>query len=146
MNNEHINAWLDGRDAGDWTDAEIDAASHHASACEDCRQVWLAAQAARALLQARCAHSLEVPPAFSARVMAAVRDNTPVPLLSRLWLANARLVYGLAASFLILAIFSLKEELALRKHVASEADLDTGSMVMAYDLAMGDSDEDGFSN
>lgn len=146
MKGDHIQDWLDGRAPGDWTTEEGEKAARHAAECPDCHDAWLAAQMARTLLQARSGQPFPVPGGFRASVMSAVRERPPARLIDRLWLANARLVYAMALSILILGLVTLREEMRFRAQVAAEPDIETGSLVIAYDLAMGESDDDGLSN
>lgn len=146
MNGEHIQDWLDGRAPGEWTAEEEEKAARHAAECPDCHDAWLAARIARTLLHARTGNPFPVPVGFRARLMSAVRERPPARLIDRLWLANARLVYAIALSILILGLVTLREEMRFRAQVAAEPDIETGSLVVAYDLAMGESDNDGLSN
>lgn len=148
MKHPHITEWLDQRSPEDWPPADFAFAEQHIADCEDCRAAWFAWQAARALLQARAVEQAPVPLGFVTRVMAGVREipSPALPLVKRLWMVSARMVYGLAAVTLVLVLLAVREEMAQPWPAALEPELEIGSMVIAYDQAMGAPDESGIDN
>ena len=145
MNHSHIAHWLDRRDPGHWTVAELEQVARHAANCPECRAAWAAAQAARELLHQRAASTLAPPPGFAASVMCAI-ELPPPSLAARLWRANTRLIYATAACVAALAILTLREEFAIRSREFSETIIDAASVAVVHDLAMGGTDEDAVSN
>ena len=143
MNHQHITAWLDHRAPGPFTAQELDAARQAAS-CPECSRAWAAAQAARALLQARSAVEPEPPPHFVAALMHAIPP--PPSLAVRMWRANAHILYATAACLALLTALALREEIALRSRDYSEAAIDAVSVALVHDLAMGVSDDDAVDN
>lgn len=145
MKHRHVSEWLDQREPGGWTQQEQAAAELHAAHCPECRAAWAAAQAARALLQARAKATVAPPPHFATALMRSI--ETPViPLALRLWRANSQLIYTTAAAVALLTVLALREEIALRSREYSDAVIEAASVSAVHDIAMGGNDEDAVSN
>ncbi|MBS1825416.1 MAG: hypothetical protein JST93_08860 [Acidobacteria bacterium] len=143
MNHQHITTWLDSREPGPWTAEELEAV-RQASGCHECRRAWEAAQAARALLQARSSVEAGPPAHFAAALMGSI--EFPPPLAVRLWRANAPFLYAAAACLALLAVLELREEIAIRTREYSEAAIDAVSLAVVHDFAMGANDDDAINN
>jgi predicted anti-sigma-YlaC factor YlaD len=111
MRDEHITALLDNAPPDGLSREELARAQEHVAHCAACRRAYHAARAAASLLKARAAATVEPPPFFKTRVMAAIRERQLAPepwSFSRLWqsagwLASAMAVLVLSLSALTFA-------------------------------------------
>jgi hypothetical protein len=108
MKYEHIIGLLENDRFPRLTNGELQQIDAHIAQCVDCRQAHAAARIAGALLRARAGQSIEPPPFFTTRMMAAIREKQSSPSLLdilSLWkTARALIVSGAAAAGLLAAL------------------------------------------
>jgi anti-sigma factor RsiW len=99
MRDEHIIKFLEERSPGHLSVSEIEAIRAHTARCAECLRAYEAASASSLLLRERASVSVEPPPFFHTRVMAAIRERnlSAEPFgLQKLWLAARAIVISLA--------------------------------------------------
>lgn len=105
MNTEHILDWLERGPLHERSAAELAALRAHSDSCPACHAAYTAAQLAQTLCQARASVSVEPPPFFATRVLAAARAQRALaetPLFARFWQAARGLVAGMALAVALL--------------------------------------------
>jgi predicted anti-sigma-YlaC factor YlaD len=111
MRDDHITELLNGAPPDALSRGELAQIQAHIGRCPACHRAFDAARAAASLLEARSAATVEPPPFFKTRVMAAIRERqlTPEPSVfirlwrSAGWLASAMAVLVLSLSALTFA-------------------------------------------
>jgi len=79
MKENHIVNLLEERPLGSLSVAELERVKTHTAACFECLRAYEAAQASLLLLQERASVSVEPPPFFQTKVMAAIRERKLAP-------------------------------------------------------------------
>src|ERR1700731_2460024 len=106
MRDTHIIPLLDSNQFGGLSGRDGLQFEAHIAQCDGCRQAYLAAQAAGALLHARAAEAIAPSPFFSTRVMALVREQQmqPTPLdLVAMWKAARGFMLSAVSLVVLLA-------------------------------------------
>jgi anti-sigma factor RsiW len=110
MNEEHILKWLERGPLSALSAAERAALHAHTARCDACRQSYAAARLAERLCQARAAETLEPPPFFQTRVLAALRAQQPAGVeltpFTRFWRAARGLVAAMGLAVVLLLALS----------------------------------------
>jgi hypothetical protein len=140
MNDEHIQHWLERGPLSELSAAELAQLRAHTAGCAACRQAYAAARLAAALCQTRAAVTVEPPPFFQTRVLAAWRAQQAQAELSpflRWWRAASGLVAGMAAAVVLLVVltFATGETRPAAESLAT-ADYFSVESVVALDTAL----------
>lgn len=109
MKDEHVTELLESGPLSGLSEGELATVRDHAAACPACRRAYLAARAAELMLRERAAATVEPPPFFRTRVLAALRERAaPEPsALGRLWRAAWLQVSAMAAAVVLLGALTL---------------------------------------
>jgi hypothetical protein len=110
MRDEHIIGIIENAPLSDLGESELASIREHAARCEGCRRAFDAAQISALLLRERAAETVEPPPFFQTRVLAALRERQAAgetSALRRLWNATGALVSSMAATVAALAVLTL---------------------------------------
>jgi anti-sigma factor RsiW len=105
MKENHIVDLLERRPLGTLSMAEEEMVKAHTAACSECLLAYQAAQASLLLLQERASATVEPPPFFQTKVMAAIRERKPAPKrlgFSNAWQAARPLVASMGAFVVLL--------------------------------------------
>ena len=89
---------------------QVAAIEAHAAGCADCRRAYEAARLSQALVRARVAESVEAPPFFQTKVLAAIREQrlaAEMPAMLRLWKAAGSWVSAMAVILVLMAGMSI---------------------------------------
>jgi anti-sigma-K factor RskA len=159
MRGEHITKLLDEAPLASLGGAELAAVRAHAEECAECRRAFEAARASSLMLKARGAESVEPPPFFQTRVLAALRERRATEegwTFARLWKSAGLLVSSMAATVAALAVFTfVAPEQAPAQEVAGVGTYSAEALIledgagddeMTYEqvfTSLYDSDEDG---
>lgn len=109
MNTEHITTWLARRPLHELSATELAQIQTHTAICAACRQAYTTARLAETLCQARAVTTVEPPPFFETRVLAALRAQRAQaePLLfARFWQAARGLVAAMSLAVALLLAFT----------------------------------------
>ena len=110
MSNHHILQLLEERSLPELSAEELNRIAAHTEVCQECSSAYEAAQIAFALLQERAAITVEPPPFFQTRVMAAIRERNQsgdVWGFTRMWQAARTLLGAMAALVVLLTTLTL---------------------------------------
>ena len=89
---------------------QVAAIEAHVSGCDECRRAYEAARLSQALVRARATESVEAPPFFQTKVMAAIREQrlaAEMPGILRLWKAAGSWVSAMAVILMLMAGMSI---------------------------------------
>jgi Putative zinc-finger len=113
MRDNHITDLLERRALGSLTASELDIVKAHTAGCSHCLHVYEVAQASLLLLQERASATVEPPPFFQTKVMAAIREQNLAPKrleFLKMWqTARALLVWMGALVVMLLALTFLTD-------------------------------------
>ncbi len=110
MRDEHIISLIENAPLSGLSESELASIRAHAVECAECRRAFEAAQVSTLLLKERVAETIEPPPFFQTRVLAALRERqaaNETSALRRLWNATGALVSSMAATVAALAILTV---------------------------------------
>lgn len=110
MRDEHVISILESVPFADLGEGELAAVRAHAGHCAECRRAYEAAQISALLLRGRAAETIEPPPFFQTRVLAALRERqaaTEVWGFGRVWKATRALVSSMAVTVAALAVLTV---------------------------------------
>ena len=129
MTDTHIISTLEEKSFDSLSGDEVLRAELHIESCVECKAAYDAARIGSSLLRSRADETLEVPPFFKTRVMAAIRErrlSPEEPALVRMWRAAGAMVSTFAVLLLILAGMTIFSE-----DPYSQADLATQNLYSA---------------
>lgn len=113
MRNDHIINLLEERPLGGLSATEIERINAHTADCGECLRAFKAARVSSRLLRERSSVSIEPPPFFQTRVLAAIRERGSDPFgLRRMWQAARALVTSMAAMVVILTAMTFLTDYA----------------------------------
>ena len=130
MKQDHIVDLLERRSLGRLSIAELERVKAHTAACSECLLAYQAAQASLLLLQERASATVEPPPFFQTKVMAAIRERKLAPTrlrFSNAWQAARPLVASMGAFVVLL--------LALTFFNSSEPPAEPSDLALVNDSA-----------
>lgn len=108
MKDNHIINLLEEHPPGGLSATEIEWINAHTADCGACRRAFEAAQTSSRLLRERASVSIEPPPFFQTRVLAAIRERALDPFgFRKIWEAARSLVASMAAAVVILTTLTL---------------------------------------
>jgi hypothetical protein len=105
MRENHIINLLEERSLGSLSASELDIVKAHTAGCSNCLLAYEAAQASLLLLQERASATVEPPPFFQTKVMAAIREQNLAPKrleFLRIWQTARALVVSMGALVVML--------------------------------------------
>ncbi|MGE0131780.1 MAG: anti-sigma factor [Blastocatellales bacterium] len=103
MRDNHIINLLEDRLLESLSAAEIERINAHTADCGECLRAFEAARVSSRLLRERASVSVEPPPFFQTRILAAIREKNSEPFgFLKLWQAARALVASMAAAVVIL--------------------------------------------
>ncbi len=109
MKDNHIINLLEERTPSGFSESDLKTIRDHVAHCAECALAYEAAQVSSQLLRERAAFTVEPPPFFQTRVMAAIREKNRQPAPSaiwNLWPPVRSTIASMAAMVLILAALS----------------------------------------
>jgi anti-sigma factor RsiW len=112
MRDEHVISMIENAPLSSLSESELENIRAHTERCEECRRAFEAAQVSTLLLRERvaAAETIEPPPFFQTRVLAALRERQAAGepnALRRLWNATGALVSSMAATVAALVILTV---------------------------------------
>jgi hypothetical protein len=106
MKDEHIIYVLEQAPLAALSESELNLIRAHTSVCHVCLQAYEAAQLSTLLVKERAAATLEPPPFFQTRVLAALRERQAAGNPLKMWKAAKALVSAMAATVAALAVLT----------------------------------------
>ena len=110
MRDEHIISIIENAPLSSLSESELADMRAHTDQCVECRRALEAAQISTLLLKTRAAETIEPPPFFQTRVLAALRERqaaNETSALRRLWNATGALVSSMAVTVAALALLTV---------------------------------------
>src|SRR5829696_2521592 len=109
MKDKHITEILDKASMAALSESELNEVRAHVLECMSCRGAYEAARLSAVVMKSRAEVTIEPPPFFQTRVMAALREQQAVesvPAMWRLWKSARALVSSMAVTTAALAVLS----------------------------------------
>jgi hypothetical protein len=107
MREEHIINILESKPFTSLSENDHSTIRAHTAGCGECARAYKVALVSASLLQERIGETVEPPPFFHTRVLAAIREQqNEVPAFARLWRAAGALVSSMTATVALLAVLS----------------------------------------
>lgn len=140
---KHITEILDNASVAALSESELNEIRVHALECMSCRDAFEAARLSAVVIKSRVEATIEPPPFFQTRVMAALREQQAVesvPAMLRLWRSAKVLVSTMAVTTAALAVVSFIQP-SQTTPVAEQ----TASAYSAYSVIMDQNPDDQMS-
>jgi hypothetical protein len=107
MREQHIINILESKPFAGLSESDHSTIRAHTADCVECARAYKVALVSASLLQERIGETVEPPPFFHTRVLAAIREQqNEVPAFARLWRAAGALVSSMTAAVALLAVLS----------------------------------------
>lgn len=107
MREQHIINILESKPFASLSDSDHSTIRAHTADCVECARAYKVALVSASLLEERIGETVEPPPFFHTRVLAAIREQqNEVPAFARLWRAAGALVSSMTATVALLAVLS----------------------------------------
>jgi hypothetical protein len=107
MREQHIINILESKSFASLSENDHSTIRAHTADCAECARAYKVALVSTSLLQERIGETVEPPPFFHTRVLAAIREQqNEVPAFARLWRAAGALVSSMTATVALLAVLS----------------------------------------
>jgi hypothetical protein len=133
MRDQHIIGVLESTRFASLSESDHSAIRAHSANCDECARAYKVALVSASLLQDRMAETIEPPPFFHTRVMAAIREKqNGVPAFARMWRAAGALVSSMAAAVVLFAVlsFAVSGEQTLPGEVSASTRYSAESLIL----------------